>query len=320
MTEVALVDAALPALLEHEVASARRYADASRAESTRRKYLADWRDFSSWCASRGYQSLPASPAIVAVWLSAESDRGLAAPTVARKLASLGWIHRRAGLQPPHRVEGGIVLSDVLAGMRRSRKTPVGKKTAGDEDFVYDLLKSIVGDDLAAVRDRAVVAFGMASAMRRSELVALRVEDVLVRPGGIHVRIRRSKGDQEGRGVVIAVPDGRRLRPVAHLRAWLDAAKIEEGLVFRNLVSGHLGDSLSGQSIALVVKRRAAAAGYNEAAFSAHSLRSGFLTTAARHKASIWKMREVSRHKSVQVLAGYVQEGSLLQDHAGEDFL
>jgi len=62
------------------------------------------------------------------------------------------------------------------------------------------------------------------------------------------------------------------------------------------------------------------AGYTAADFAAHSLRSGLLTSAAAAGASIWKMREVSRHKSVQVLSDYVRNSDLLRDHAGKDFL
>ena len=59
-----------------------------------------------------------------------------------------------------------------------------------------------------------------------------------------------------------------------------------------------------------------AAGLSAADYSGHSLRSGFLTAAARAGASIWKMQEVSRHKSVQVLSGYVRSTELFDDHAG----
>jgi len=73
-------------------------------------------------------------------------------------------------------------------------------------------------------------------------------------------------------------------------------------------------------VSLIVKRRAKAAGYSVADFAAHSLRAGFLTSAAAAGASIWKMREVSRHKSVQMLSDYVRNSDLLKDHAGKDFL
>lgn len=314
-------DDGLPSFAREEIESARRYRDASRAESTRKKYARDWADFVRWCGERGHGSLPASPAVVAVYISHEADRGCAPPTVNRKLAAIGHHHRLAGLVAPQKAEGGTVVLDVLAGIRRSHGSPVARKVAADGDVVRDVLRAITGDTLMDVRDRAILAFGMASALRRSELVALTVADLTRTARGMDVRVARSKTDQESRGTVIAVPDGRRLRPVAQLLAWLERAGITEGPVFRSLVNGRISRRpLSDQSVALVVKRRVAAAGYAAAGFSAHSLRSGFLTSAAASGATIWKMRDVSRHKSVQVLSDYVRASDRYTDHAGDEFL
>lgn len=94
-------------------------------------------------------------------------------------------------------------------------------------------------------------------------------------------------------------------------------------MFRRFVSraDHLSDAaMDDAGVALVVKRRAAAAGLDAAGFSGHSLRSGFLTSAAHGGASLWKMQEVSRHKSVQVLSTYVRAAELFDQHAGNGFL
>ncbi len=310
----------VPAFAPAEVDSARRYRDASRAAGTRAKYAADWRAFSAWCAERGHSVLPAHPGAVAVYLSALADRRLAPSTVGRMLAAIGHRHRLAGLVAPHRAEGGAVVADVLAGIRRSHRRPPARKAAADSYVLHAVLRAIEGDALADVRDRALLSFGMAAALRRSELVALTVADLERGPDGLRVRVGRSKTDQEGRGAVIAVPNGRRLKPVEYLDAWLARAGVGDGLVFRSLVNGRVGAALTGQSVSLIVKRRVEAAGYTKAEFAAHSLRAGFLTSAAAARASIWKMREVSRHKSVQVLSDYVRHADLLKDHAGKDFL
>jgi integrase len=61
-------------------------------------------------------------------------------------------------------------------------------------------------------------------------------------------------------------------------------------------------------------------GLDAADFSGHSLRSGFLTSAARRGASVFKMRDVSRHKSMDVLQGYVRDADMFRDHAGAGLL
>ena len=311
------------ARLQDEVAQARSYADASRAASTRRAYEADWTRFTAWCAERGLAPLPADPRAVAVFLSGEAARGCAPPTVNRRLAAIGWAHHRAGLQPPQKTEGAARIAEVLAGIRRSHTTAPDKKAAADADVTWALLHCIKGERLRDHRYRALIALGMAAALRRSELVALRVGDLQRVPEGLRVRVARSKTDQDGAGEVIAVPNGKRLRPVALVEARLGTAHIADGFVFRRFVSraDYLSElPMDDAGVALVVKRRAAAAGLDAAEFSGHSLRSGFLTAAARAGASIWKMQEVSRHKSVQVLSGYVRSAELFDDHAGIGFL
>jgi integrase len=233
------------------------------------------------------------------------------------------MHRRAGLQPPQKREGAAAIEEVMAGIRRSRISTPTKKAAADADIIWQLLHGIKGDSLRDQRDRALIALGMAGALRRSELVALRVEDIERVKEGIRVRIARSKTDQQGVGQTIAIPTGRRLKPVALLEAWLRAAGITEGFLFRRFVSKAdklSTDPMDDAAVALVVKRRAAAAGLSADDYAGHSLRSGFLTSAAAAGASIWKMQEVSRHKSVDVLSGYVRSKELFENHAASDFL
>src|SRR3954449_11041296 len=105
----------LPVVAEHEISAARLYVEASRAASTRRAYDGDWSRFSRWCDERGAPALPASAALVAVYLSALAAAGKAPPTVGRALAALAHIHKRAGLTAPHRAPGGQVIAEVLAG-------------------------------------------------------------------------------------------------------------------------------------------------------------------------------------------------------------
>lgn len=315
-----------PAITQEEIGTARRYADASRAASTHRAYTSDWRRFSAWCAARNLDTLPADPRVVAVFLAAEAEAGSAPLTIGRRLAAIGWMHRRAGLQPPQKREGAAAMIEVIAGIRRSHGVAPVKKHAADADVLRDMLRGIPGEDLRSVRDRALLAIGMAGAFRRSELVALRVSDFEWVKEGLRVTIRRGKTDQESAGATIAIPEGRRLRPRMLLDAWVQQGVIVDGFLFRRLIRGKAGEAtvsaspMSDRAVARLVQARVLAAGYDPASFAGHSLRSGFLTAAARSGASIFKMREVSRHKSMQVLADYVRDAELFRDHAGEGFL
>jgi site-specific recombinase XerD len=97
-----------------------------------------------------------------------------------------------------------------------------------------------------------------------------------------------------------------------VKNWLQATSITEGPLFRSVTKGgSVGNSrLTDKSVAGIIKTYARRLGLNEADFSGHSLRSGFLTSAARRGASVFKMRDVSRHKSMDVLQSYIRDAEL----------
>jgi integrase len=106
-------------------------------------------------------------------------------------------------------------------------------------------------------------------------------------------------------------------PAKALREWLDVGGIESGPIFRPIDKGGTvrASRLTDRSVANIVKAYAERAGFDASTFSGHSLRAGFLTSAAGKGASIFKMMDVSRHKSVDTLRGYVRDAELFKDHA-----
>lgn len=318
------------------------YVARASAEATLRAYQSDWRLFCAWCAESGYRPLPATPAIVAAFLTLLADTGfvpqksrrgrggrepsakpLGRATIGRRLAAIVFAHRAAGVDPPTHQPDAARLDKAMRAIRRDKRDdPPGKKRPADGDVLRDMLRTIDGEDLRSYRDRALLAVGMAGAFRRSELVAITVGRVADDVRGLLVRVPTSKTDQEGRGHNVAIPDGRRLEPVRHYRAWLAKAAIDDGPVFRKLTpQGRLtGQAMSAQGVALVVKAAAQKAGYPPALFSGHSLRAGFLTEAGRQNANLFKMREHSRHASIDMVAEYVRDHERFREHAGEGFL
>jgi integrase len=168
----------------------------------------------------------------------------------------------------------------------------------------------------------MLALGFAGAFRRAELVALEVADLVEVADGLRVVIRHCKTDQEGQRAEIAIPRGYRLRPVEAVQTWLAAAEISTGPVFRAVARGGRvsAEPLSDDSASRIVKGYARLVGLDHAAYSGHSLRSGFLTSAAESGANVFKMAEVSRHRSLDTLRGYVRRVDLFKEHAGAAFL
>ena len=151
---------------------------------------------------------------------------------------------------------------------------------------------------------------------------LTVDDLTESSDGLRVLIRRSKTDPEAQGQESAIPRGSQLRPVETLQAWLAAAGISDGALFRPVSKGGtVGPSpLGADGFVRALKRRAAAADLDPASFAGHSLRAGFLTSAAEAGADALKMAEVSRHKSLDTLRRYVRRANLFKAHAGAGFL
>ena len=310
------------ALLRQDIEAASRYASASRATSTRRLYESDWRHFEAWCERRNLKPMPADPRIVATYMASEADRGLLPPTLTRRMAAIGWKHRQDGFLPPQKTAEAAPLLEVMSGIRRSREKPVKKATAAEANVLTKMLQATPPDSLRNVRDRAILALGMAAALRRSEIVALLVEDLDRQPNGLLITVRSSKTDQESQGEVVGIPHGKGIRPIELLDAWLADAGISEGPIFRTFGrSGRVLDhEMCDRDIARIVAKAAARAGLGTTGFSGHSLRSGFITSAAQQGVTVFRIKEVSRHKSIQVLAGYVRNTELLKDAAGSGFL
>ena len=289
-------------------------AENARATNTRRAYKSDWRDFAGWCAARERDPLPAAPALVGLYLAAREHLSVA--TLSRRVSSIAAEHRRTGhsLDTRH-----PAIADVLRGLRRER----GSAQRHAEALTVPLLKRVLahmGDDLGALRDRALLLVGIVAALRRSELVALDVADIAVGEEGLRITIRQSKTDAEGHGAVLAVGRTRRPTcPAAAYEAWLAAARITKGAAFRAVDRhGRLGGRLSGNAVALIVQRRAAAAGLDPAVYSGHSLRSGFATTAARAGMGEFKIAAQTRHASLAVLRRYVREGRLFEENLSDE--
>ncbi|WP_338057464.1 tyrosine-type recombinase/integrase [Sphingomonas corticis] len=286
------------------------------------------------CRTRGLAPMPGHPEQIAAFVANQAASGLKPSTIERRVAAIGHHHRANNYPAPtaHPEAGG--LREALAGIRNEKRAKKTRKEPADAAALRDMLAQIKGDGLRARRDRAALAIGMAAALRRSELVALTLESVGILGHGIELYLGATKTDQAGEGTTIAVPEGSRTRPKALLLDWIAAVRAlevdvqrtptEEAAIplFRRLTRGDQLTTfpMSDKAVARLVKHCAGAAGYDASKFSGHSLRAGFLTEAASQGATIFKMQEVSRHKTVQILSEYVRSADRFRDHAGDRFL
>jgi integrase len=280
--------------------SVQSYVDAALSESTRRSYLQGVHHFFMWGGK-----IPATQESLAEYLVAHCEV-LKVATLEHRLAAIHHAHEVKSLESP--VKSRLV-KQTMEGIRRTFGTQPRRVNALVKDDLLEILVNVERQKpLRAARDKAMLLVGWAAALRRSELVALAVEDVVADEKGMWLRIRRSKTDQQGKGQSIFIPTAsvESRCPVIALCSWLQLAGIQTGALFRQ-VSRHdriVGSrSLSPQAVALVVQAAVSAAKGHKAAqdFAGHSLRSGYVTTAVELGLQPTEIMRVTRHKSVAVL-------------------
>ncbi len=307
--------------------------EAGIADNTRRAYAGDIRYFWAWARlALGFvEAYPVSLGVLVRFIT-DHIEGLPEPldaalvaegakarpgthsmaTVSRRLAALSVAHEAQGVENPVQLPQ---IRALMASARRGRaRQGLGpqKKRAATLD-VLEAMLATCADDLRGIRDRALLLFAFASGgRRRSEVAAATVENLSPVPGGFLYRIPWSKTDQQGAGREVPVLG----RAAVALQAWLEAAEIVAGNLFRAVDrSGGLGAKLSEKAVARIVKKRAQLAGLDAEKFAAHSLRSGFVTEAGRKGVSRNDAMALTGHKSSAVFDGYYEAGAVAKNKA-----
>lgn len=126
----------------------------------------------------------------------------------------------------------------------------------------------------------------------------------------------------GKGEKIAIPEGKRIKPIKRLKDWLKVSGISSGYLFQTLKRGGglKGKKMHHSDIPRIVKYYAAQIGLDASEIAGHSLRAGFVTSAAAHHARLDKIMEVTRHRNPATVMEYIRDADAFSDHAGERFL
>jgi integrase len=330
----------LPEQLAQQAADAVRelLAEAAAANTTR-SYATALRYWAGWHQARyGIElTLPASEAVVIQFLvdhiqrrnktglvselPSAIDQALVAAGLKAKVGPLKLstvVQRVAVLSTAHklkRLANPCALPSVRTLLSRARRAAVKrgerptKKTAIARTELEAMLATCDGS-LEGLRDRALLCFGFASGgRRRSEIAGADLRDLRkVGKDGYIYRLEYSKTQQAG-VTVDSTPDKPILgRSAEALAAWLNAAGIHEGAIFRRVWKGRVGPALLPGSVATIVKRRAHLAGL-DGDFGAHSLRSGFVTEAGKQGVPLPAVMALTEHRSVASVIGYFQAGA-----------
>jgi integrase len=274
--------ALLPAgLTDTDVARISAAIAAARTESTRHVYALAWGHWQRWCDARGIAALPGDPLAICAYLSERAESGRATGTLDMACTVIRHVHRTTGTEDPIATEA---VRQVRRGLRRTYgAAPRRLARPLSVEEIRQIVSGIDRTTPIGIRDAAIILLGYASAMRRSELVALTLADIEHKPAGLLLHIRQSKTDQEGHGQLVAVAYGQHALtdPVTALNAWRTVRGETPGALFTRIWGKTVSlQPLTGHVPARMFRARAEAAGLDGTRVTAHSLRAGHATAAA----------------------------------------
>ena len=290
----------------------------SKANNTLRAYKSDFKDFTTFCAKHGFNSMPSEPKVVSLYLTHLSKNSKIS-TLRRRLVSIGVVHKLKGhyLDTKH----PVIIENLLGIKRKKGSIQIGKKP-----ILINHLKQIINviDDqkiekIKKLRNKARILVGFSGGFRRTELVSIDCEDLDFVKEGVKITLRRSKTDQFGEGQIKGLPyfTNEKYCPVTSLKNWIYLSKIKTGPIFRRFAKGSIltGHRLTDQSVVLIIKECLKLAGIENQNYSGHSLRSGFATVAADSGADEKSIMAMTGHKTTQMVRRYIRDANIFKNNA-----
>jgi len=278
----------------------------SKSFNTLRAYESDYKDFSVFCLKNNFSPMPADPKIVSLYLTHLSQTSKFS-TLKRRIASISVVHKLKNqyIDTKHPVIRENLLGiKRLKGSNQKAKKPI---LINDLKQIIDVINKLNIKEIRKTRDKALILIGFAGGFRRSELVALEIDDIEFVREGVKIFVKRSKTDQSGEGMTKAIPsfDSTLYCPVLHLQDWMAKGKNVNRKIF----------PISDKSVALIIKKYAYLAGLDGSKYAGHSLRSGFATSTAESGAEERNIMAMTGHKTTQMVRRYIKEANLFKNNA-----
>ena len=269
--------------------------------------FSQWKKFIKWGGE-----FPASPEMLCDYLTYLAQTGIKSTGLDSAKWAIDQIHKLKQTDEPSK-DGSV--KNHLKGLKRIliEEHPHQSKTHQKHPITIDDIRKLsFSNDLMGLRDRALMLVGFASGMRRSELTALKREDVENTEFGLRLRIYKSKSNQEGSSEsvdVLKAMKGANFKwcPV---RAFLALSeKLEGEYIFQSIIGKKntyrfSGKALSGISVGQIIKSYVNQLGLEPTSFGGHSLRAGLATYLLDHKVQAAAVQRQMRHKRFDTTQKY----------------
>jgi integrase len=249
------------------------------AASTLRCYTEDWKSWLAWCGPQGIDPLHCTVADLSTCLREWYAAGLSLSTINRRKAAVSYYQQQAGVNP---AANHYAMRAAMSEIRRTAPPQRGKLPLGKDD-IDRIMRDCEADPkkLRGLRDRAIFMVMWSCCLRRSRLVTLLVAD-------LSGKRRIPNLSDEARGAAIE---------------WLQAARITDGRLFRSLrLGGKVGNGITDDAVARIVKNRCTAIGKSPGLFSAGSVRSGRVVHEVQRGTGVRKLMTITRPRGANVVS------------------
>lgn len=292
------------------------YVALATSDNTRKAYQSDIRHFENWGGR-----LPANPEAIVIYLQHHAQT-LNPRTLSRRLTALKNWHLYQNFPDP---TVHPAITKTLAGIVRTHGKPKEKAWPLAPEGLLKMVQRLQKDgSLIASRDNALLQIGFFGAFRRSELVAIQIEDLNWMEEGIEILIPKSKTDPNHIGQFCAIPFGDGdLCPVTALKHWLEKSHIKSGPIFRRIFLNNEIDihALSALSVNIILKKYAHACKLPYAdRLSSHSLRRGLATSASQSGAGLPAIMRQGRWKQVNTVMEYIEATERFKENAASSIM
>jgi site-specific recombinase XerD len=288
------------------IAESIRLARGTHATRTINGYTSDWRIFVTWCEKNVCNILPATSETVALYVTDLLRQGRRIKTVRRHLCAILYHHKQAGCGNPCTDE----VRAIVSGAQRIRGEQPQQKVPITIDQLREMIRRIDRPEPYRSRDRAVLLFGFATALRRSSIVSVQMSDIKFTDRGLVVHLPREKQDQAGIGRDVGVPYARHQEacPVRALIEWLKHRGETPGPVFASIWHHTLKPDrpMHASTIVAIVKRAVCSIGLDSRRYAGHSLRAGFVTEALTQGVGEILTAQHTGHRSLETLKQYMR--------------
>lgn len=305
-------DCVIDLVVNAAISSATAVIEEYNSENSKRAYKSDLAYWSEWYKANGLSQndrIRKEHIITFIMQHVEKHK---ISTIERRLASMSRFLQL------NRLENPCNDKDIGILLRKLTEKHGCSKAWGRAitlDILNAMLKTCQNDGLIGTRDAALLLFGFSTGGRRRSEISSAVLENLTKSGdgNFIYQLGKSKTNQSGD----SDPKPLAGRAAISLMHWLQESGIKEGPIFRGIRKGGtiVPTAISDKQVSRIVKSRCEKAGYDPTEYTAHSLRSGFVTEGGKRGKPIGDVMTLTGHRTVATVMRYYQTGDVMNNSA-----